>query len=277
MIAVLGTGLLGSGFVRAARKRRDDVHVWNRSPDRAKALESTGAIAFTDAASAVRGASRVHIVVTDDAAVEGVLAAAKDGFEPGALVIDHSTTSTAGARTRTARTDITYVHAPVFMGPKNAAESTGIMLLSGARMRVDHVKPLVTPMTGKVVDLGNRVDAAAAFKLMGNLFLMAMTAGCADMLGLAKAMDVPASEATTLFEHFNPGAMAGARIKALAAGNFDEPSWELAMARKDARLMEAEAGDVQLGVLPAIAAWMDKAIAEGDASKDWTVIAKHFL
>ena len=277
MIAVLGTGLLGSGFTRAARKRRDDVHVWNRSPDRAKALESTGAVAFTDAASAVRGASRVHIVVTDDAAVEGVLAAAKDGFEPGALVIDHSTTSTAGARTRTARTDITYVHAPVFMGPKNAAEATGIMLLSGARMRVDRVKPLVTPMTGKVVDLGSRVDAAAAFKLMGNLFLMAMTAGCADMLGLAKAMGVPASEATTLFEHFNPGAMAGARIKAIAAGNFDDASWELAMARKDARLMQDEAGDVQLGVLPAIAAWMDKAIAEGDASKDWTVIAKHFL
>jgi 3-hydroxyisobutyrate dehydrogenase len=139
------------------------------------------------------------------------------------------------------------------------------------------VKPLVTPMTGKVVDLGSRVDAAAAFKLMGNLFLMAMTAGCADMLGLAKAMDVPASEATTLFEHFNPGAMAGARIKTIAAGNFDDASWELAMARKDARLMQAEAGDVQLGVLPAIAAWMDKAIAEGDASKDWTVIAKHFL
>jgi 3-hydroxyisobutyrate dehydrogenase len=277
MIAVLGTGLLGSGFTRAARKRGDDVHVWNRSPERAKALESTGAVAFTDAAAAVRGASRVHIVVTDDAAVDGVLAAAKAGLEAGALVIDHSTTSTAGARTRTARTDITYVHAPVFMGPKNAADATGIMLLSGARMRIDRVKPLVTPMTGKVVDLGARVDAAAAFKLMGNLFLMAMTAGCADVLGLAKAMGVPASEATTLFEHFNPGAMAAARIKANATANFEDASWELAMARKDARLMQGEAGDVQLGVLPAIATWMDKAIAEGDAAKDWTVIAKHFL
>ena len=123
MIAILGTGLLGSGFTQALRKRGEDVHVWNRSPARAKALESVGAVAFTDASSAVRGASRVHIVVSDDAAVDGVLAQALAGFEPGALVIDHSTTSTAGSRARTARTDITYVHAPVFMGPKNAAES----------------------------------------------------------------------------------------------------------------------------------------------------------
>jgi 3-hydroxyisobutyrate dehydrogenase len=279
MIAILGTGLLGSGFTQSARKRGEDVHVWNRSPARAKALESVGANAFADAASAVRGASRVHIVVSDDAAVDSVLGAAKAGLEPGALVIDHSTTSTAGARSRTARTDITYVHAPVFMGPKNAAESTGLMLLSGDAARVERVKPLVAPMTGKVVELGDRVDAAAAFKLMGNLFLMAMTAGCADMLGLAKAMGVPLDAAAGLFEHFNPGAMAGPRTKAIAAGKFDPPSWELAMARKDARLMQAEASasGVELGVLPAIAVWMDRAIADGDSAKDWTVIAKQFV
>ena len=61
-------------------------------------------------------------------------------------------------------------------------------------------------MTGKLVDLGPRVDAAAAFKLLGNLFLMALTAGFADLLALAKAMDVSPAEAATLFEHFNPGA-----------------------------------------------------------------------
>src|SRR5262249_55404241 len=117
MIAVLGTGLLGSNFTRALLKKGERVHVWNRTPQRAQALEAEGAKAFADAAAATRGADRVHIVVSDDAAVDMVLAAAK--FVPGQLVIDHSTTSTEGARTRTARTDLTYVHAPVFMGPQN--------------------------------------------------------------------------------------------------------------------------------------------------------------
>src|SRR5262245_40517678 len=188
MIAILGTGLLGSNFARALVAKGERVHVWNRTAARAFALEAEGAKAFADAADAVRGADRVHIVVSDDAAVDGVLAAARLGA--GTLVIDHTTTSTAGARARTARADLTYVHAPVFMGPQNALESTGLMMVSGDRARVERVKPLLATMTGKVIDFGERVDAAAAFKLMGNTFLMAFTAGIADMLGLAKACGI---------------------------------------------------------------------------------------
>src|SRR3569832_2341633 len=101
MIAVLGTGLLGSNFARALIKKGETVHVWNRTFERAKALEADGAKAFADAAQAVAGTSQIHIVETDDAAVIGVIAAAR--FAPGTLVIDHSTTSSAGAKARAAR------------------------------------------------------------------------------------------------------------------------------------------------------------------------------
>jgi 3-hydroxyisobutyrate dehydrogenase len=280
MICVLGTGLLGSGFTRALRRKGESVHVWNRTAAKATALETDGARAFADPAEAIRGAERIHIVVSDDAAVEAVLAAA--AVPTGALVIDHTTTSTAGARDRTerfARAGITYLHAPVFMGPQNALESTGLMLVSGDRTVVARVRPLLEPMTGKVVDLGPRVDAAAAFKLLGNVFLMAFTAGCAEVLGLAKAMGVPPQEAAALFEHFNPGQLIGARFRRMIEGNFDQPSWELSMARKDARLIQAEVdhAGVALALLPAIAARMDAVIADGYGEADWTVIAKDFL
>jgi 3-hydroxyisobutyrate dehydrogenase len=282
MIAVLGTGLLGSGFTRALRRRGETVHVWNRSSDKARALEADGARAFDTAADAVRGAARVHVVLSDDAAVDAVLAAAAPGLGPGVLVCDHSTTSTTGAVERTARgrtAGFTYLHAPVFMGPQNAAESTGLMMISGDRAVIEQAQPVLAPMTGKLIDLGPRVDAAAAFKLLGNLFLMALTAGAADMLALAKAMDVPPAEAAALFGHFNPGATIGARFSRILDAAWSPPSWELAMARKDARLMQAEAdrGGVALALLPAIAARMDTVIAEGHGGLDWTVIAKDFL
>jgi len=280
MICVLGTGLLGSGFARALLRAGESVHVWNRTATKAQALEADGARAFDDPAEAIRGADRIHVVVSDDAAVDTVLAAA--GVPAGALIVDHTTTSTGGARARTERwaeAGVTYVHAPVFMGPQNAAESTGLMLVSGDRTAVERVRPLLQPMTGKLIDLGPRVDAAAAFKLLGNLFLMAFTAGCADMLGLAKAMGVPPEEAASLFEHFNPGAAIHARLRRMIEGAFDQPSWELAMARKDARLVQAEVdrAGVALALLPAIAARMDAVIAEGHGGADWTVIAKDFL
>ena len=73
-IAFFGTGLLGSGFVRALRRRGETVHVWNRSPEKAKALEEHGARAFTDPAEAAKGASRVHLTLSDDVSVDEVLA-----------------------------------------------------------------------------------------------------------------------------------------------------------------------------------------------------------
>ena len=282
MITILGTGLLGSGFAQSLRKKGEDVRVWNRSPEKARALASIGATPCADPAEAVRGAARTHIVVSDDAAVDAVLAAAAPGFAPGALVIDHSTTSTAGALARTANwraRGVLYLHAPVFMGPQNAAESTGVMLVSGERELVARATPLLAPLTGKLVDLGPRVDAAAAYKLLGNLFLLALTAGFTDLLALAQSMDIAPAEAAKLFAHFNPGAAVPARFQRVIDADYAHPTWELAMARKDARLMQAEAASagVSLSMLPAFAALMDRSIAQGHAHADWTVVAKDFL
>ena len=66
-IAFLGTGLLGSAFVEAAAKRGDTITVWNRTAEKARDLEQFGARVAANPADAVRGASRVHLVLKDDA------------------------------------------------------------------------------------------------------------------------------------------------------------------------------------------------------------------
>lgn len=282
MIAFFGMGMLGSGFVRALRRRDEEVRVWNRTFAKAQALEAHGARAFSDAAEAARGATRVHLTLSDDAAVDDVLERARPGFSKDVVIIDHTTTSASGTAERAARWKerrVPFLHAPVFMGPQNALESTGLMLVSGDAALVETVTPQLSAMTGKLHSLGARPDAAAAFKLMGNLFLMFLTTGLADMLALAKALDVPATEASKLFDIFNPGATVGARMKRMTEAKFSEASWELSMARKDARIMMEEAAQkhVPLAVLPAIAARMDTVIAEGHGKDDWTVLAKDAL
>jgi 3-hydroxyisobutyrate dehydrogenase len=272
MIAILGTGLLGSGFARALRKKGETVHVWNRTAARAKALEAVGCVAFADAAEAVKGASRVHIVVSDDHAVDGVLAAAK--VPAGVPIYDHTTTSTAGAKARMARWP-GYLHAPVFMGPQNAAEGTGLMLVSGDKALIDAARPVLSAMTGKLVELGEQPGRAAAFKLLGNLFLMALAAGFADMIALGKAMGIAPAEIATLFESFNPGVSVPARFKRMIAADYDDVSWDLAMARKDARLMEGEGAN--LVMLPGVIGLMETMLARGEGERDWTVIAQDLL
>jgi 3-hydroxyisobutyrate dehydrogenase len=102
MIAFMGTGLLGSNFIKAMLKKGELVQVWNRTASRAKALEADGAKAFDNITDAVKDASRIHITVKDDAAVDDVLAQASTGFEPGVIIIDHTTTSASGAAECTA-------------------------------------------------------------------------------------------------------------------------------------------------------------------------------
>lgn len=282
MIAYLGTGLLGTGFVRALIAKGEQVQVWNRSAEKAQALAQYGAIVCATPAQAVQGVQRIHLTLKDDASVNEVLEAARAGMSPGTIIIDHTTTSVDGAKERTAlwkERGCTYVHAPVFMGPPNALESTGYMLVSGDKAVTAFVMPYLEKMTGKVIDFGEETGRAAGMKLAGNLFLIGFTASISDTLSLVKSMGIPASEVAALFSEWNPGAMLPARLKRMMAAAYDKPSWELQMARKDAGLMmnEAEKAGRQLDFIPAAAAAMDKKIAEGYGSSDWTVIAKDNL
>lgn len=278
MITFIGIGLLGSNFTKALLKKGETVQVWNRSADKAKALEADGAKAFENIVDAVKGVNRVHITLSDDAVVNAVLEQASAGFSPGTIILDHTTTSVEGAVQRTrewAAKGITYVHVPVFMGPANALEGTGVMLISGDQEVAKQVIPWITTMTGKVLNLGDRTGQAAGIKLLGNMFLLTLTGGFTDMLAMAKAMDIPGKAIESLFAEWNVGATAPARLKRILSADYDNPSWELQMARKDARLMmeEAAKGKKELIIIPGIAKEMDKWVENGFAEKDWSIIA----
>jgi 3-hydroxyisobutyrate dehydrogenase len=282
MIAFLGTGLLGANFTKALLAKGEKVQVWNRTAEKASALEPFGARAFGSVSEAVKGAERIHLTLSDDAAVDAVLEQAAPGLKAGAIIIDHTTTSADGAILRTknwAAKGFTYVHAPVFMAPVNALESSGFMLISENEAITQKINNWISPMTGKVLHFGDSTGKAAGIKLLGNLFLLTITGGLSDMLGLARALGISGEDISTLFDAFNPGASVPARLKRVMNGNYDNPSWELQMARKDARLMMegAATGNKSLILVPQIAEKMDSFIAKGFAQKDWSIIVSDNL
>jgi 3-hydroxyisobutyrate dehydrogenase len=277
LIAWLGTGLLGANFVRKMLERGETVHVWNRSPEKARALEAEGAKAFDDTREAVRGASEIHLTLSDDASVDSVLDPLADIILPTAVIADHTTTAPTPTGDRVRRwtqRGHTFVHAPVFMGPANARDASGLMLLSGDPAVRERVKPLLAPMTGKIVELGDDPTRAASFKLFGNMLLLTIVAGLADVYTLSRSLGIDPKDAFTLFSEFNPGNAIGGRGKTMAEGKFTPPNFELTMARKDLRLMidEAARHGAKLDVLPGIGALMDRYIAAGHGSEDSSVI-----
>jgi 3-hydroxyisobutyrate dehydrogenase len=278
MKAFLGMGLLGSNFVKAMLKRHEPVQVWNRTYSKAAELESLGAIPFQDVKDAVNRADTIHLTLKDDDSVNQVLAAAKPSLRPGAIIIDHTTTSVEGAIERTnswRALGFTYQHAPVFMGPVNALEGSGYMLVSGDQALISQLKSELSAVTGKLINFGSEVGRAAALKLIGNCFLMGFTAALGDALALAKSLDTPVADVDKLFESWNPAHSLTARINRISQNDFSKASWELNMARKDAGLFlnASEKSGVNLEIIPAIASLMDRWIGEGHGHNDWTIIA----
>jgi len=277
MIAQLGTGLMGAGFTRAFLKRGEPVRVWNRTAERAKPLEADGARAFADVREAVRGADQIHITLKDDATVDEVLEQIAGAIEPGALVFDHTTTAPTPTAERYARMEkagVSFAHVPMFMGPKNALESTGVMLVSGPQERYDRVRPIIEPMTGKLIYVGPGDERAAAFKLFGNMMLVFIVSGLADIFTFAKSLGITPVDAQALFDSFKPTGAIDIRGKNMANGDYTA-QWELTMARKDVRLMleEAQLHGAHLSVLPAIADFFDRGIAEGHGAQDVGAVA----
>lgn len=276
-VAFLGTGLLGAAMVEAACARGEQVVVWNRSHEKATPLERFGARVVATAGEAVREASRVHLVLKDDEVVDEVLGACGERLK-GSLILDHTTTGPAGTRSRAAdlaEQGIEFLHAPVFMTPNMARKTEGIILASGPTATYAKAKDALEKMTGKVEYLGERSDLAAAYKLFGNAMIFTVTAGLADVFALGRSLEIEPKDVLKLFDFFNPAGGVKSRAEAMANGNF-KPSFELTMARKDARLMveAGQLGEVPLSLLPVIAAWMDRLIGAGFGREDYSALAR---
>ena len=191
----------------------------------------------------MRGVEQLHLTLADDASVDAVLEPIADAIAPATWIVDHTTTAPTPTAERVARWDARgkrYVHAPVFMGPQNAREATGAMLVSGEKTRFEALGPTLETMTGRVVYLGEEPGRAAAFKLFGNLVIISTVGVLGDVNRLARALGISTADAMGLFQAFNPGQLLPARAAKLAEGDFT-PSFEATMARKDLRLMLEEA------------------------------------
>jgi len=269
-IAWLGTGLLGSGFVKAALRRGNTVRVWNRSAAKLEPLKALGALPCATPAEAVAGAERVHLCLSDDAAVDGVLdqLLAAPGFK--APVVDHTTVTPRGAQARAQRLaakGVGFLACPVFMGPSNAAESTGRMLCAGPPALVEQLTPALKQMTGELVVMGADVRVPCTYKLIGNAMIIGVTGVLADTFALAQGADLTPQDVLGFVSNFPFGTIATARGARMAKGDYDA-TFELAMARKDVRLMQQTAAGKALSALDGVGARMDQLLAKGHGAKD---------
>lgn len=198
-IGMIGIGLMGHGIASSLVKHGHALtvldHPGNQPLD---ALRAAGAVAVSSAREVAQGAQVVILVVTGSPQVEAVLtgpAGVLEGLQPGAVVIDCST-SLPGSTRRMAQAvqeaGGRFLDAPMTRTPKEAAEGRLNLLVGGETALLEEMKPVLACYAENVTHVGP-VGAGHGMKLLHNyvslgmVTLLAEAAACASRQGVAPA------------------------------------------------------------------------------------------
>lgn len=253
-IAVIGTGVLGTGVGLTLRRHGHAVRCWNRTPANAQALVEGGATLHATPAQAAEGASHVLLLVWNEEALRSVLEG-PDGLlpaaQPGQVFIDMSTQLPATARDLAARFQAAgalFVDAPVH-GSRAEAHAGGLWIMAGASAEGWAAAEPVLQAVGASARRMGEVGAGCAAKLCGNHLVSTIVAALAESLALARKSGLDGHQLVDVWSEsdFRSPIVEGAG-RAMWDGQFDV-SFHLRTMVKDTELIRNHAESLGVPVM----------------------------
>jgi len=281
-VGFIGLGRMGAAMAANLLKAGHEVTVYNRSPDKARALSTLGARVAASVADACRGEAVITMLANDEAVhgvvfdQAGVLASTQRGglhismstISVGLSVQLHAAHTAAGQR---------FIAAPVFGRPEAAAAAQLFIVAAGARAAVDACAPLFSAMGQRVFNLGEEPSAANLVKLSGNFLI----ASVIEALGEAMALIGKARIDQRSYLDLLTSTLFTAPLYKVYGGLIVEQKFEPAgfaapLGLKDIRLTLAAAEDLRVP-MPLASLLRDRflaLLAQGGEAMDWAAIAQ---
>jgi len=267
-IAFLGTGIMGAPMARHIAAAGHDVTAWNRTREKAEAIE--GVSTADTPAAAVQGADVVVTMLSDGDAVEEVWGQARKAAKD-AIWWQAGTVGIAATERLQAAATGPYVDAPVLGTKQPAEEGKLTVLASGPPEALDRLAPLFDAVAAKTVRLGEAGEATRA-KLVLNHWVLALTASTAETIGFARVLGVDPQLFLDVIEGA-PMDSGYAQMKGrliLDDKAADAVSFPLRLAHKDARLVLEAGADGELA--PAVKRLYDRASEAGLDDHDMAAV-----
>jgi 3-hydroxyisobutyrate dehydrogenase len=189
-VGFVGLGLMGTGMVKNLATKGFQVTVWNRTRERARALEPLGVKVAETPAQAMAGADVACTCVATPAALEEVVAGKEGLFAAarrGQLLIDFSTIGPDQARSleqRAAALGVGFVEAPVTGSKTGAEKGTLLIMAGGTAENLSRAEPVFRAVGEKWIHCGP-MGAGSQVKLAGNALIAAMLQSLGEGMLLA--------------------------------------------------------------------------------------------
>jgi 3-hydroxyisobutyrate dehydrogenase len=278
-IALLGTGIIGSGMAGQLLDAGHRLSVWNRTTKKARPFEQRGAKVTLTAIEAVDGADFVLTVLADGHAVRDVMLVengALEGMGRDSVWLQMSTVGLDEPEEfdRLAqRSGVHFVDAPV-LGTREPAEGGQLtVLVAGSSRIIERCQPIFDAVGQRTMRIDKPCDATR-LKLVINNWVIGLMGVLAETFTTAEALGV---RPQLFLEAISGGALdAGyAQIKGqmMQQGEF-EPSFALRLALKDARLIEQAANKYgfEPRIIATVAEYFQKALKDGHGDKDMSAV-----
>ena len=189
-------------------KAGHDVSVWNRTASKAKDwCDVHGGLLSERAADAVKNAEFVLMCVGNDDDARMVFDQTLENLEPGAVFIDHTTTSPALARElaqkcAAAGKDLSFIDAPVSGGQAGAENGQLTIMAGGAEDEMSKATPIMEAYAKRITRIGE-VGAGQAAKCVNQICIAGLVQGLAEGIHFAKKAGL---DVETVIEAISGGA-----------------------------------------------------------------------
>ena len=201
-VAVLGIGLMGYRMTQRLLEAGHEVHVWNRTHERALPLADLGATVHASAPQAAAAAECVITMLENGPVVGEVLfdLGTAQAMAAGTLVIDMSSIRPSEARDHAARLGergVAHLDAPVSGGTVGAEQGTLAIMVGGRLQDYQRALPLFSALgrpthvgphgAGQMAKLANQMIVGITIGAVAEALLFAAKGG-ADMAKVREAI-----------------------------------------------------------------------------------------
>src|SRR5579863_1488854 len=279
-IAFIGLGRMGSGMARNLIRAGHELTVYNRSAEKARAIE--GARVAEWPGGACRGVEAAISMLADDAAVEAVVFGENGiaaGLEPGSTHISSSTISTALARRLAAVHQSRkqgYLSAPVFGRPEAAQAKELVVAPAGPRELIERHEPVFKSIGRVTFVAGSEPWQANAVKLCGNFMIATMLETFGEAFATLRKAGVDPHLFLEIVNSLFQSPVYAGYGRAVADEKFEPAGFALKLGLKDLRLMLATAEECAspMPIASLVRDHFVSAMAHGQGELDWSSIAR---
>jgi 3-hydroxyisobutyrate dehydrogenase/2-hydroxy-3-oxopropionate reductase len=185
-----GLGIMGGPMAGHLVKEGHSVTGYNRTLAKTEDwAKKTGGSAAASIAEAVAGADVFLLCVGRDQDVRETVTLALPHLKPGALIIDHTTTSAKLARELASLCDsegFDFYDAPVSGGQAGAVNGQLAIMVGGAENRFPEVEALLKPYTKVIVHIGE-AGAGQTAKMANQIAIAGVVQGVAEALHFTRS------------------------------------------------------------------------------------------